>query len=99
MRRHDLVPQHFVQPLAPDPLLSAQVMSTERAGVNVLSRIQIAFVLASVGMYNATELSQKADASFRRSPMNESGYRAIVEAYNMLVASELHAFGTQDRWS
>jgi hypothetical protein len=97
MRRHDLVPQHSVQSLAPDPFLSAQAMSIERSAVGGLARLQNAFVIASVGMYNTTALSQKADESFRRSPMNESGYRAIVEAYNMVAVSELHAFAVQGR--
>lgn len=99
MSRHDLVPRRSVQSLAADPLLSAQVASIERGGVPVLARIQIGFVAASSGLHNATTLSQKADASFRSSPLNESGYRAIVEAYNMLVVSEIQALGMPGRWS
>jgi hypothetical protein len=93
VRRYETEPVEY---LDPDPLLSAQVAEAQRPGIAAAARIQSGAFATSVAIHNATMLSQAADNSFRVSPLGESAYRRIFEAFASFAAQEIERLGFQN---
>src|SRR6201999_1284819 len=85
----NLFPSRRVPPLPPDEVLSGQVQAAQRPGVNALVRLQGAAFVATVAMNQAGTLSEAADRNFRKSPMGESTYREILNAFGYVAVLEI----------
>jgi hypothetical protein len=92
-RRHEAEPVEY---LDPDPLLSAQIAGAQRPGIATAARIQSGAFATSTGLHNAVMLSQAVDNAFRVSPMGESAYRRIFEAFATFAAQEIERLGFQN---
>lgn len=89
-------PVQPVEYVDPDPLLSAQVVEAQRPGIAAAARIQAGAFATSTGLHNAVMLSQSVDNAFRISPMGESAYRRIFEAFATFAAQEIERLGFQN---
>lgn len=88
-----LVPRRSTPVSQPDQALNAAIARAEQPGLESAARLNSAAFAASVGLHRATMLSQTADRAFALSPMGESVYRDILNAFGTVAVSEIQRLG------
>src|ERR1700756_2456211 len=83
------VPLPPAQPVRPSRSLNAQIADAQRPGLEAAARIQAGAFATSVALSNGVTLSRTTDAAFAASPMGESAYRRIFEAFASFATREI----------
>jgi hypothetical protein len=97
-----MIPRRSAVPIPPAPparasrSLNAEIADAQRPGLVVAARIQSGAFATSVALSNAVMLSRTTDAAFAASPMGESAYRRIFEAFAGFATREIEGLSFHD---